>query len=81
MSIIDNSLFDPSNVKGTSNYTIKIAKIASVNSNDTTATVQFDGESVAGLKYYKSLSSYIPKEGDRVLLIGVSGSYIILGAF
>lgn len=42
-----------------------------------TAKIQFDGEEEASEKEYAYLANYSPKEGDRVLLASVAGTYII----
>lgn len=42
-------------------------------------TVIFDGETGASTKQYPYLSSYTPAANDRVLLVKVAGSYVILG--
>jgi hypothetical protein len=39
----------------------------------------FDGETTASLKKYPYLDSYTPAANDRVLLLKVSGSYVIVG--
>lgn len=39
----------------------------------------FDGETVASTKQYPYLGSYTPMASDRVLLLEVGGSYVILG--
>lgn len=41
--------------------------------------VTFAGETSPTLKRYKKLSSYSPVIDDRVLMIEISGTYIILG--
>ena len=41
--------------------------------------VVFAGEISPTLKRYKKLSSYTPVLNDRVLMLRVSGTYIILG--
>jgi hypothetical protein len=41
--------------------------------------VIFDGESVASGKSYPRLGSYTPLANDRVLMLCISGSYVILG--
>ncbi len=41
--------------------------------------VQFDGESTVSGKTYKRLSSYTISNGDRVLLVRIAGTYVILG--
>jgi len=42
-------------------------------------SVIFDGESVDTVKKYPYISSYTPVADDRVLLLKVSGSYVIIG--
>ena len=39
----------------------------------------FSGETKISLKKYPYLSSYVPKAGDKVLLIRVSNSYVVMG--
>lgn len=39
----------------------------------------FDGETIASTKQYPYLGSYTPVAGDRVLMLLVAGSYVILG--
>ena len=41
--------------------------------------VKFDGEETASQKNYKRLGSYTLTNGDRVLLVRIAGTYIILG--
>jgi hypothetical protein len=41
--------------------------------------VRFDGETILGTKGYASLSSYNPQPDDRVALIPVGSSYLIIG--
>ena len=41
--------------------------------------VVFDGETTASEKQYPYLDSYAPAANDRVLLMRVSGSYIVIG--
>lgn len=41
--------------------------------------VTFDGESVVSTKTYTRLSSYTPTANDRVLLLVVGATYVILG--
>lgn len=40
--------------------------------------IVFDGETTASAKQYLYLSSYTPKANDRVLLLKVSGSYVVI---
>ena len=44
-----------------------------------TAQVLFDGETAASEKQYAYLSTYVPEVSDRVLLVNVGGTYIIMG--
>lgn len=41
--------------------------------------VKFDGEEAASQKTYKRLGSYTLTNGDRVLLVRIAGTYVILG--
>lgn len=41
--------------------------------------IVFDGESVTSTKKYPYLSSYTPVANDRVLLLRVANSYVVLG--
>lgn len=42
--------------------------------------VTFDGETIASQKLYKRLASYSsPSVNDRVLMLKISGTYVILG--
>ena len=41
--------------------------------------IVFDGETTASEKQYPYLSSYTPTANDRVMLLRVSGSYVIIG--
>lgn len=43
------------------------------------AKITFDGEDVPSNKKYSYLASYSPNVSDRVLLIKISGTYIIIG--
>lgn len=43
------------------------------------ARVRFDGESAVSGKGYAWLASYAPTAGDRVVLLPVGTSYLILG--
>lgn len=53
----------------------KIGTIASV---DGKPTVIFAGESTPSQKGYSYLASYTPAVGDRVLLVKIGGTYVIL---
>ena len=55
-------------------------KLGTVTSTSGGIYVQFDGETTPSTKKYKRLASYSnPAVNDRVLLIKVGGSYVILG--
>lgn len=41
--------------------------------------LKFDGEEIPSEKEYESLGSYSPSIQDRVLLLGASGTWVILG--
>lgn len=41
--------------------------------------IVFDGEIVPSKKRYPYLGSYTPKGSDRVLMLKVAGTYVILG--
>lgn len=55
-----------------------LAKIGSYNSSG--ATLIIDGQTSATTKRYKHLKPYSPVAGDRVLVVKISGTYVILGA-
>lgn len=38
-----------------------------------------DGETTRTTKWYRHLSSYTPSNGDRVLVLEIAGTYIVLG--
>jgi hypothetical protein len=42
-------------------------------------TLRFDGETEARTKKYKRLASYTPSVGDRVFVVFISGTYIVMG--
>lgn len=55
-------------------------KLATVTSTSGGVSVQFDGETTPSAKKYKRLASYSsPTVNDRVLLIKVGGTYVIIG--
>ena len=44
-------------------------------------TLIFDGETTASQKHYKKLSTYFgPTAGDRVVVMKMSGTYVVMGA-
>lgn len=55
-------------------------RLATVTSTSGGVSVQFDGETAPSAKKYKRLASYSsPVTSDRVLLVKVGGTYIIIG--
>ena len=54
-------------------------RLATVTSTAGGVKVQFDGETTPSTKLYKRLASYSPTVNDRVLLVNVGGTYIIVG--
>ena len=42
--------------------------------------ILFDGEVSVSIKKYPHLSSYNPVSNDRVLLINISGTHLVVGA-
>lgn len=41
--------------------------------------IKFDGEGTASARVYKRLSSYSPAANDRVAVLVISGTYLVLG--
>ena len=41
--------------------------------------LRLDGEEIARIKEYKCLASYIPSADDRVLVVPISGTYLVIG--
>ena len=58
-----------------------ITKLATVTELFTSGKpkLKFDGEELPSEKEYEGLGSYSPSVGDRVLLLGASGTWVILG--
>ena len=54
-----------------------LATVAAISSGR--ASLTFDGETTATQKYYRHLASYSPVAGHRVLVVKISGTYVILG--
>ncbi len=56
------------------------ARLAVVQSVETNGlALRFEGEETARSKPYKCLDSYIPTVGDRVYIVPVSGTFLIIG--
>jgi hypothetical protein len=60
------------------NIVFKLGAVADLFENNT-AKIKFDGEETASEKHYAYVDGYVPTVGDRVVLIVVSSSHIILG--
>lgn len=41
--------------------------------------ILFDGDSQVSIKSYSYLSSYTPKANDRVLLVNIAGTHLVIG--
>jgi hypothetical protein len=55
-------------------------RLATVTSTSGGITVQFDGETAPSSKKYKRLASYSsPTVNDRVMMVKIGGTYVILG--
>lgn len=65
-------------VDGDKNNIIKLATVTGLFPSGK-PKLKFDGEGITSQKEYETLSSYPPQNGDRVLLLGVSGTWVILG--
>lgn len=78
MSIINTSQF-LNIVKN--NEKIDNFKLGKIDSNYISGRpkIKFDSETIVSEKQYCYLDSYIPKANDRVLLMRISGTFIILG--
>jgi hypothetical protein len=55
-----------------------LGKVSSTHSSGRPQIV-FDGEDSASSKRYPYLSSYTPSANDRVLLVNVGGSHVVVG--
>lgn len=58
--------------------TFRLAKITEIGAEG--AAVQFEGEDTASDKSYAVVQSYHPVLNDRVVMVAISGTYIILGS-
>jgi hypothetical protein len=74
--MIDDNLF--LSESQTASISFRLAKIDTVTSDG--ATVVFEGESTSSGKSYSIVQSYFPTANDRVILLQISGTYIILGS-
>ena len=54
--------------------------VTDYNLNSGGTRVKIDGEDIRTSKYYRRLNSYSsPTAGDRVLILVIAGTYLILG--
>ena len=67
-----------SNINNKEYKPFKLATVTALFANNF-PQIKFDGESSASLKKYPYLASYTPAIGDRVLVVAISGTYIIIG--
>lgn len=56
----------------------RLATVSAVTANG--VAVQFEGEETATDKEYTVVQSYAPKQGERVVMLNISGTYIVLGS-
>nr|DAY51561.1 MAG TPA: hypothetical protein [Caudoviricetes sp.] len=56
----------------------RLASITAIDSGG--VSVQFEGENTASDKAYTVVQSYYPTLGDRVVMLNISGTYIVLGS-
>lgn len=56
----------------------RLALITAIGSGG--VSVQFEGEDTASDKTYTVVQSYHPTLGDRVVMLNISGTYIVLGS-
>ncbi len=60
--------------------TRNLATVASVSTSPAGVTLKFPGEDMPRPTIYKCLASYTPRAvGDKVLVIPVGASYVVLG--
>lgn len=76
--IKEDDFLDIVSGKSKDNNTFKMAKI-SPNYSGGKPSVIFDGEDIVTQKQYVYLSSYTPQANDRVVMVKVKNSYVILG--
>ena len=59
---------------------VPLPRMATVDSvSEAGVIVTLDGDTEPRTKAYKRVASYTPASGDRVLLLPISGTYIIMG--
>lgn len=74
---MDEIFVTPQKAGESKNPDLYLATVAAVSSGR--ASLTFDGETTATQKYYRHLASYTPAAGHRVLVVKISGTYVILG--
>ena len=78
MITADDLVYDIAINDGGSNL-VKLATVVDLFENGS-AKIQFDGEEEPSKKQYNSLGSFSPSIDDRVLMLGTSGTWVILGS-
>lgn len=58
---------------------VRLGEVSSVDPNTGRPSIVFDGEVEPSVKRYTYLDSYMPTEGDRVLLLAVGNTYVVIG--
>lgn len=58
---------------------VRLGEVSSIDPNTGRPSIIFDGETEPSVKRYTYIDSYTPTEGDRVLLIAVGNTYVVLG--
>lgn len=66
--------------KGKDKPNVRLGTVASVDTVTGRPSIIFDGETEPSLKRYPKSKGYTPVEGDRVYLIVVGNSYIVVDA-
>lgn len=68
-------------IRGNSNdkALVRLGEVSSVDPSTGRPSIIFDGEVEPSVKRYTYIDSYTPTEGDRVLLIAVGNTYVVIG--
>lgn len=78
MSLLSNDLLET--IRGAGPQTEAGVRLAEVVSTDSSGTkIKFYGEETASQKKYKRINTYTPASGDKVLMVNVNGSFLIIG--
>lgn len=65
--------------KGKDKPIVRLGEVSSVDPNTGRPSIIFDGETDPSIKRYPYLESFSPTEGDRVLLLAVGNTYVVIG--